>query len=90
LAVWGFPFLLLGFPHPINMGFSFARNSALPPKILHRYSIVTPSFRWSSDGELMDKRWRNHEGKCLHQPSFFAGQIELLSSNKQDRKSVIS
>ena len=38
----------------------------------------------------MDKRWRNHEGKCLHQPSFFAGQIESLSSNKLGKESVIS
>ena len=37
----------------------------------------------------MDKRWRNHEGKCLHQPSFFAGQIESLSSNKLGKESVI-
>ena len=52
---------------PYQHGAFLARNSYFPPKILHRYSIATPSFRWSIYGELMDKRWRNHEGKCLHQ-----------------------
>ena len=77
LSTWGFPCK------------KFLFSSEDTPSLLHINSISSPSFRWSIYGELMDKRWRNHEGKCLHQPSFFAGQIESLSSNKQGKKSVI-
>ena len=34
-------------------------SSEVTPSILHRYSIVSPSFRWTNDGVTMDKRWRN-------------------------------
>ena len=32
-------------------------SSLLPPKILHRYSIVTPSIVHRNDGEAMEQRW---------------------------------
>ena len=31
--------------------------SEVTPSILHRYSIVSPSFRWRIDGGTMDLRW---------------------------------
>ena len=39
--------------------------SVLPSKILHRYSIASPSFRWSIYGELMAKRWRNLKDSAM-------------------------
>ena len=39
----------------------FVRSSSQDtPSLLHRYSIVSPSFRWSSDGPAMDQRWSNY------------------------------
>ena len=32
-------------------------NKVDTPSLLHRYSIASPSFRWSIDGLLMDYRW---------------------------------
>ena len=39
---------------PHQHGLTLARNSALPPKILHRYSIVTPSLLHRNDGVSME------------------------------------
>ena len=33
-------------------------SSPFPPKILHRYSIDSPSKRWSSDGQAMEQHRR--------------------------------
>ena len=66
LAVWDFSFLSFLIFLPKNMGFPlqetplFYRSSSEDtPSLLHRYSIASPSFRWSNDGDAMDKRWRN-------------------------------
>ena len=34
------------------------------PSLLHRYSIASPSFRWSIYGEVMGKRWINIEERA--------------------------
>ena len=64
LAVWDFSFLSILIFHLMNIGFNmqetplFFRSSFEDtPSLLHRYSIASPSFRWSIDGGLMDYRW---------------------------------
>jgi len=64
LAVWDFSFLsfLIFQPrtgdNPLQETPLFFRSSFEDtPSLLHRYSIASPSFRWSIYGELMDYRW---------------------------------
>ena len=39
-------------------------NKVDTPSLLHRYSIASPSFRWSIYGEVMGKRWINIEERA--------------------------
>ena len=63
LAVWDFSFLSILIFHLMNIGFNMQENPQFyrfstvdTPSLLHRYSIASPSFRWSIYGELMDNR----------------------------------
>ena len=37
-------------------------TSKVTPSLLHRYSIASPSFRWSIDGITMEMLWTYGEG----------------------------
>ena len=43
----------------------FRRYSIATPSLLHRYSIVSPSFRWRSDGHAMEMLRRKSNPKDL-------------------------
>ena len=53
-------------------------NSAYPPLLLHRFSIVSPSKRWTIDGEAMEYRWSILGGKGEEQETCFGGKKALL------------
>ena len=53
---------------PLRNRYSFESS----PSLAHQFSIVSPSKRWTSDGEAMDKRWRS-----------FGGTTDFQGSNKQ-------
>jgi hypothetical protein len=44
---------------------------ALPPKILHRYSIVSPSILHRNDGPAMELRWNCDGATSDFLPCFF-------------------
>ena len=44
---------------------------ALPPKILHRYSIVSPSILHRFDGQSMEQRWTSDGATSDFLPCFF-------------------
>ena len=54
-----------------------ALSFVLSPRLLHRYSIVSPSFRWTNDGLTMDKRWRNIRGKAEEIRFYLYGKASL-------------
>ena len=39
-------------------------TSHVSPSLVHRYSIVPPSNRWTNDGVTMEYRWSNLGGKA--------------------------
>ena len=45
-------------------------SSEVTPSILHRYSIVSPSFRWTNDGVTMEEPRRKSDVTALDLPSF--------------------
>ena len=44
---------------------------ALPPKILHRYSIVSPSILHRFDGQSMEQQWTSDGATSDFLPCFF-------------------
>ena len=55
---------------------------ALPPKILHRYSIVSPSILHRFDGQSMEQRWTSDGATSDFLPCFFFESKEQKNEKK--------
>ena len=64
LTIWDFSYLFHNVFDKKSRFFHLQSKSIVPPLFLLRYSIDSPSKRWSSDGAAMDKRWSSSEGKA--------------------------
>ena len=53
------------------------------PSLLHRYSIASPSFRWSIYGEVMEKRWRSDGETSKIERKKTQGRTSLQRRNLQ-------
>ena len=56
---------------------------ALPPKILHRYSIVSPSILHRFDGQSMEQRWTSDGATSDLKPCFFFKTKEQKMKRKE-------
>ena len=56
---------------------------ALPPKILHRYSIVSPSILHRFDGLTMEQRWTSDGATSDFLPCFFFESKEQKMKRKE-------
>ena len=56
---------------------------ALPPKILHRYSIVSPSILHRFDGQSMEQRWTSDGATSDFPPCFFFESKEQKMKRKE-------
>ena len=63
-------------------------NSAYPPLLLHRFSIVTPSKRWTIDGVTMEYRWSILGGRGEEQGTCLEGDKSLVSYQKRYEKDM--
>jgi len=54
--------------------FCFSCSFAFLRKLLHRYSIAGPSFRWRNDGELMENWWSSDGDAAKDKPTIPRGK----------------